>query len=508
MYTTLISATDLQSLLARGAPLAVFDCSFDLADPGAADRLFAQAHIAGARQAHLDRDLSAHAGAPRESGGRHPLPTREAFAAWLGARGVSAATQVVVYERSGANYCGRLWWMLKWLGHEAAAVLDGGLAAWQAAGGALDVQAAARLVAKVARAVDHLHRQGYVHRDLKPSNILLDADGEPYVTDFGLAKVFLPGTEPTATGAIVGTPSYMAPEQAAGQGAEVGPASDVYSLGAILYELLTGQPPFRQETPLDTLLAVLGGEPKPPRQIDRRVPRALELIAMKCLARAPSQRYASAAALADDLERFLRHEELEARPPHLVQRVYRWFRREPALAARLATLLAFYTVEAVVYTLGTVEPAFHQTVSLLVVVWVVTALGLQQFLKNGQWPFAARYLWGTLDSALLLAVLLVADGAASSLVVGYPLLIVASSLWYRVRFVWFTSALSLVSYGVLVWDFYVRRPELQARCYPGFERHVVFVLALLAFAGVTAHLVDRLRSLSTYYGHKGQEGRL
>ncbi|GAB4207078.1 MAG: sulfurtransferase [Tibeticola sp.] len=143
MYTTLISAPELQSLLARGAPLAVFDCSFDLADPGAADRLFAQVHIAGAQQAHLDRDLSAHAGAPRESGGRHPLPTREAFAAWLGAHGVTAGTQAVVYERSGANYCGRLWWMLKWLGHEAAAVLDGGLAAWQAAGGAVESGAGA-----------------------------------------------------------------------------------------------------------------------------------------------------------------------------------------------------------------------------------------------------------------------------------------------------------------------------------------------------------------------------
>lgn len=144
MYTTLIRAPELQSLLAHGAPVVVFDCSFDLADPGAADRLFAQAHIPGAQQAHLDRDLSAHAGAPRESGGRHPLPTREAFADWLGAHGVGAAAQVVVYERSGASYCGRLWWMLKWLGHEAAAVLDGGLTAWQAAGGAVDSGEGAR----------------------------------------------------------------------------------------------------------------------------------------------------------------------------------------------------------------------------------------------------------------------------------------------------------------------------------------------------------------------------
>ena len=112
-----------------------------------------------------------------------------------------------------------------------------------------------------------------MHRDLKPSNILLDADGEPYVTDFGLAKVFTPGSEMTTTGVIAGTPSYMSPEQAAGQPSQVGPASDIYSLGAILYEMLTGRPPFREETPVDTLLQVLGGEPVLPRQIEPAVRR-------------------------------------------------------------------------------------------------------------------------------------------------------------------------------------------------------------------------------------------
>ena len=125
--------------------------------------------------------------------------------------------------------------------------IEGESLAQRLARGPVHVQTAVRLLGAVARAVDHLHQQGIVHRDLKPSNILLDREGEPYVTDFGLAKVFVPGAAMTATGVIAGTPSYMAPEQASGRSVEVGPAADVYSLGAILYELLTGRPPFREE---------------------------------------------------------------------------------------------------------------------------------------------------------------------------------------------------------------------------------------------------------------------
>jgi thiosulfate/3-mercaptopyruvate sulfurtransferase len=138
MHTLLISPAELQALMASGQPLRVFDCSFDLMKPEAADALFAEVHIARAQQAHLDRDLSAHSADDAVNGGRHPLPRRETVAAWLGRMGVDAATQVVVYDRNGCNYCGRLWWMLQWLGHEAVAVLDGGLQAWQAAGGALE----------------------------------------------------------------------------------------------------------------------------------------------------------------------------------------------------------------------------------------------------------------------------------------------------------------------------------------------------------------------------------
>ena len=141
-YTHLISAPQLQALQASGAPLLVVDCSFDLMDPAKADALFAEMHIAGATQAHLDRDLSAKDPANAVNGGRHPLPKRELFAQTARGLGINKATQVVVYDRNGVNYCGRLWWMLKWAGHDAVAVLDGGLQAWTAAGGATESGAA------------------------------------------------------------------------------------------------------------------------------------------------------------------------------------------------------------------------------------------------------------------------------------------------------------------------------------------------------------------------------
>jgi serine/threonine-protein kinase len=361
---------------------------------------------------------------------------------------------------------------------------------------------AVRLLAKVARAVEHLHAHGIVHRDLKPSNILIDAAGEPYVTDFGLAKVFAPGSEMTTTGAVLGTPSYMSPEQAAGQPSQVGPASDVYSLGAVLYELLTGRPPFRDENPVETLLQVLNGEPELPRELNPRVPRPLELIALKCLARSASDRYASAQALADDLERYLRNEPLEARAPDAVERVWRWVRREPALASRLLTLSAFLGIDVVNFASGAENADFCLKMAALIAVWLTIAVVFQQFLKSGQWSIPGRFVWGTLDSVLLLAALLLANGAASPLVIGYPLLVVASGLWFRVRFVWCVTGLSLVSYAVLVWDFYYRRPWLGEVFPTESIRHVIFALGLVAIAGTVAYLVDRLRTLSSYYGQK------
>jgi WD40 repeat protein/tRNA A-37 threonylcarbamoyl transferase component Bud32 len=195
----------------------------------------------------------------------------------------------------------------------------------------------AQILATVARAVHYAHQRGILHRDLKPANILIDAQGQPQVTDFGLAKKVGDDSGMTQTGAIVGTPSYMAPEQAAAK-KDLSVAVDVYSLGAILYELLTGQPPFRAATPLDTLLQVIEKEPPSPRSINPQVNRDLETIALKCLAKEPAQRYPSAEALAEELERWLRGEPILARPVRFPVRAWRWCKRNPWRAAAGAVL--------------------------------------------------------------------------------------------------------------------------------------------------------------------------
>jgi serine/threonine-protein kinase len=176
---------------------------------------------------------------------------------------------------------------------------------------------AARLLAPVARAIHYAHTCGVLHRDLKPSNILIDPEGHPFVSDFGLAKRIDVDSSLTQSGALLGTPSYMAPEQAARGRGEIGPASDVYSLGAILYQMLTGRPPFQAATPLDTVLLVLEQEPVPPRVLNPGANADLEMVALKCLQKLPKLRYPSAGALADDLDAFLAGEPVSARSTSL-----------------------------------------------------------------------------------------------------------------------------------------------------------------------------------------------
>ena len=200
------------------------------------------------------------------------------------------------------------------------------------ADGPLPPREAAALLAPVCRAIAEAHQCGLLHRDLKPSNILLDLEGQPHVTDFGLAKRFRRdaategGGTLTHSGAILGTPSYMAPEQAAGRRGEISPASDVYSLGSILYHMLTGRPPFQAASPMDTLLMVLEQDPLPPRLLNPKADRDLEMIALKCLQKPQDLRYASAAALADDLEAYLANESISARTTNLTQIVSRMLR--------------------------------------------------------------------------------------------------------------------------------------------------------------------------------------
>lgn len=200
-----------------------------------------------------------------------------------------------------------------------------------------DPNSAARLLATVARAVDAAHRHGILHRDLKPGNILLDRDGQPHVTDFGLAKQLESENALTLSGQILGTPYYMAPEQAEGNGKRLTTAADIYSLGAILYEMLTGRPPFKGDTVLETLRCAREEDVKPPHLVAADSDRDLETIALKCLRKRPEHRYPSAAALADDLDRRARGEPIAARPVTRTERVVKWVRRKPVHAALLGT---------------------------------------------------------------------------------------------------------------------------------------------------------------------------
>jgi hypothetical protein len=220
----------------------------------------------------------------------------------------------------------------------AAELVEGGSLAARLRAGPWQPKEAARLVLTLAETVDWFHRRAIVHRDLKPANVLLTADGRPKIADFGLAKLLDGATALTATGAVMGTPEYMAPEQAEARHRDVGPAADVYALGVILYELLTGRPPFHAEAALDTLVQVIADAPLPPSRLRPGLPSSLDWVCLKCLEKRPDERYPSAGALADDLRRFLDGKAVQARP-RLLGKALRWAGRRRWLAAGLAAVI-------------------------------------------------------------------------------------------------------------------------------------------------------------------------
>ena len=284
--------------------------------------------------------------------------------------------------------------------------IEGESLAERIARGPVHVQTAVRLLGAVARAVEHLHQQGIVHRDLKPSNILLDREGEPYVTDFGLAKVFVPGAAMTATGVIAGTPSYMAPEQASGRSVEVGPAADIYSLGAILYELLTGQPPFREENPLDTLWDVLGREPPLPRRLESaRPPRAgIDLPEM------PGQVAGRAVRLGGGAGRrpgAFRPPRAAAGPAAALGAAAGRLDAPPAgaglAAGGVGRFLRWSSWSTITSSASSTTSHSTSGFRCLIAAWAVLSIVCQQFLDSRRWSIPARFVWGTLDSLVLLA---------------------------------------------------------------------------------------------------------
>jgi serine/threonine-protein kinase len=308
----------------------------------------------------------------------------------------------------------------------------------------LSVREAVQLVQVLALAMHHAHEHNVIHRDLKPANILLAEDGTPKITDFGLAKK-LDDSGLTQPGqATMGTPSYMAPEQAGGKLNAIGPGVDIYALGAILYELLTGRPPFKAATPLDTMLQVISEEPVSPRRLQPRLPRSLEAVCLKCLHKDRSQRYESAQALADDLGRYLRGESVLARPPSLGARLFRWASDRLAFVVTLFGLLVFVLNYLVVGS-AALEAGLYYVLGV-VAAWIAGAFCFQALVRNRRWRTPATYCWAALDVLMLTALLLGISSPNSGLVVGYLLLIAASGLRGRSALVWLVTCLSMAGF--------------------------------------------------------------
>lgn len=359
------------------------------------------------------------------------------------------------------------------------------------------IEESARLVMIVARAVFYLHRQGMIHRDLKPSNILIDEEGNPNVSDFGLAKLLEAEENVTASNAIVGTPGYMAPEQAAGRGKDVGPASDIYSLGSILFECLTGRPPHDGAAALETLVQVIEGEPPQPRNLNPAIPRALEKICLKCLEKEPADRYASSGDLADDLDHFLRGEPVEATRGGPWHRLRRWARREPALASRLGTMAACGIIVYLNHTLITATPSASPRSVAVVFIWAMASFLCQRLLHRHRWADIARYAWSATDVLMFSLLVYEVRGLNTALVSGYFLLVSASGLWFRERMVWLTTFLSVAGYAALAIS-----QGIPDQGYESPYRHFVFASALAASGFVVSYQVRRVRALSCYYDHR------
>src|SRR2546421_5218532 len=221
----------------------------------------------------------------------------------------------------------------------------------------MSIRQAAELIAKVARTVHYAHEHGILHRDIKPGNILLDRKGEPHLTDFGLARLVESESTVTRTMEVLGTPSYMAPEQAVGNNAAVSSVTDVYGLGAVLYQLLTGQPPFAGGTTYETIKLLLDTEPRQPRLLNPKIDRDLSTICLKCLEKDPQRRYSSSLALAEDLEHWLKHEPIRARRTGIVTRGSKWVRRNPTTALLFALSLAFAATVGVIIWKSTSLPS-------------------------------------------------------------------------------------------------------------------------------------------------------
>ncbi len=346
----------------------------------------------------------------------------------------------------------------------------------------------------IARAIAFAHAKGIVHRDLKPSNILIDQHGKPYIADFGLAKSTFGNSDLTQTGQILGTPGYMAPEQASGEHNEVGPSADIYGLGGLLYYCLTGQAPFVAANVLDALVKVLESDPIPPRTLNVQIPRSLEQVCMRCLEKKAEDRYETALEVAEDLERFASGLPTHAKAPTVIERLRRFGRRSPVLATHIGAIGLVLLLGQVQFALSAIRDLNnHLQVTSLTLGWIAMSLLLGVLSRSKKKETIVATFWLCMDAVFLTAVISTLCSPSyppDAILIGYPMIVVGGGMFFQARMVVLVTIASMLSYVVLL--------VLERYMLSSLFQHATFLI-LLACTGICSlHHVRRFRMLSYY----------
>ena len=347
----------------------------------------------------------------------------------------------------------------------------------------------------VANAIADAHDHGIIHRDLKPSNILIDqSNGQPWVMDFGLAKNLQADSNLTSAGDIMGTPGYMAPEQATGKASTVSRAADVYGLGAILYRILTGRAPIEAVDGdfARTMQLIREHDIVPPRERDRRIPKELNALCLKSLETDPANRYQHAGEFAADLRRCLDGESIQGRPSGILRRVQRWARHRPGLAVTICMLSVFYVYHVIANLAGLLpgDENFKRSVNIVVPMAILNAAVWQLWLQRTGGAAWTLYAWATGEVLLLTAVIFTGDAARSGLIPAMFVLVAASSLRCRPALIGYVTILTMLSYAA-IWIHTVAIREQTVGALTGIP-----VLLALALIGIVQYIALNRSSAS------------
>lgn len=353
---------------------------------------------------------------------------------------------------------------------------------------------AVEIVHKLCNAVDYAHSRGVYHRDLKPANVLVNPQGQPIIIDFGLAKMDYRNDSLTATGQILGTPAYMAPEYAAGKCKSVGPELDVYSLGAILYCLCAGQPAFTGPSPFDVLMQVLDRRPALPSKLNKQVTSQIDYVCMRSLEKEPAERYCTAKELAKDLERIIADQPIDVPKINWSQRLSNWWQREPTLVAHVAGIGATTLIVLIAHLIRGEESQPFPYRMLLLLGWLVLSYALQFWVNRSPARHLPIVCWLSLDVFIYTTLITFAAEPRSVLLVGYPMMIVASSLFYQRRFVFTTTVLSCLGFVILGLLF----PKSD---FPKWDFSLIFLCGLAVICLCLLSIIRRVRGLSRFYDH-------